>query len=94
MLDFDICSQSGRSKHYAFIEFDSSSVAKIVAETMDNYLLMGQILRCEVIPKDKVHPEIWVNANKKWKQIPTDRIERLKHDKVCWVVFCCHLVMD
>jgi len=49
---------------------------------MDNYLLMGNILRCEVIPKDKVHPEIWVGANKRWKIVPKDRIERLKHDKV------------
>jgi nucleolar protein 15 len=49
---------------------------------MDNYLLMGHILRCDVIPKDKVHPEIWVGANKKWKTVPRDRIERLKHDKV------------
>ncbi|KIM84109.1 hypothetical protein PILCRDRAFT_818411 [Piloderma croceum F 1598] len=73
--------KSGRSKHYAFLEFDSSSVAKIVAETMDNYLLMGHILRCDVIPKDKVHPELWVGANKKWKMVPRDRIERLKHDK-------------
>jgi len=73
--------KTGRSKHYAFLEFDSSSVAKIVAETMDNYLLMGHILRCEVIPRDKVHPELWLGANKKWKKIPQGRIERLKHDK-------------
>jgi len=73
--------KTGRSKHYAFLEFDSSSVAKIVSETMDDYLLMGHLLRCEVIPKDKVHPELWVGANKKWKKIPMDRIERLKHDK-------------
>jgi len=73
--------KTGRSKHYAFLEFDSSSVAQIVAETMDSYLLMGHLLRCEVIPKDKVHPELWVGANKKWKKIPTHRIERLKHDK-------------
>jgi len=73
--------KTGRSKHYAFLEFDSSSVAKIVCETMNNYLLMGHLLRCEVIPKDEVHPELWVGANKKWKKIPSDRIERLKHDK-------------
>jgi len=85
--------QSGRSKHYAFLEFDSSSVAKIVAETMDNYLLMGQILRCDVIPKDKVHPEIWVGANKKWKKAPKDRIERVKHDKVRRTILSCRLVI-
>ncbi|KAF5015773.1 hypothetical protein F66182_12771, partial [Fusarium sp. NRRL 66182] len=37
---------TGRSKHYAFIEFASSVVAKIVAETMNNYLMYGHILKC------------------------------------------------
>lgn len=61
---------------------------------MDNYLLMGHILRCEVIPKDKVHPEIWVGANKKWKRIPRYRIERMKHDKVRWPSIYFRFVMD
>ncbi|OAX37615.1 RNA-binding domain-containing protein [Rhizopogon vinicolor AM-OR11-026] len=73
--------RTGRSKHYGFIEFDSSSVAQIVAETMDNYLLMGHILKCKVIPKEKVHPELWVGANKKWKVIPRDQIVRKEHNK-------------
>ncbi|OJA11144.1 hypothetical protein AZE42_02380 [Rhizopogon vesiculosus] len=73
--------KTGRSKHYGFVEFDSSSVAQIVAETMDNYLLMGHILKCKVIPKEKVHPELWVGANKKWKVIPRDQIVRKEHNK-------------
>ncbi|KAI9000667.1 hypothetical protein BD414DRAFT_472377 [Trametes punicea] len=73
--------KTGKSKHYAFIEFDSSSVAQIVAETMDNYLLMGHILTCKVIPKDQVHPELWVGANRKYRPVPRDRIARLAHNK-------------
>ncbi|KAI9066327.1 RNA-binding domain-containing protein [Trametes sanguinea] len=73
--------KTGKSKHYAFIEFDSSSVAQIVAETMDNYLLMGHILTCKVIPKDQVHPELWVGANRKWRPVPRDRIARVAHNK-------------
>ncbi|KAG5646126.1 hypothetical protein DXG03_004365 [Asterophora parasitica] len=73
--------KTGRSKHYGFVEFDSSSVAQIVAETMDNYLLMGHILRCKVIPKDEVHPELWVGANRKWRAVPHDRVTRLEHNK-------------
>ncbi|KAL1742598.1 hypothetical protein HDZ31DRAFT_65828 [Schizophyllum fasciatum] len=73
--------KTGKSKHYAFLEFDSSSVAQIVAETMDNYLLMGHILRCKVIPKDEVHPELWIGANRKYRAIPTVRINKLQHDK-------------
>ncbi|TFY64137.1 hypothetical protein EVJ58_g2816 [Rhodofomes roseus] len=72
---------TGRSKHYAFIEFDSSSVAQIVAETMDNYLLMGHILTCKIIPKDEVHPELWIGANRKWRVVPRSRIARVQHNK-------------
>ncbi|KAF8072063.1 hypothetical protein FPV67DRAFT_1483737 [Lyophyllum atratum] len=73
--------KTGRSKHYGFVEFDSSSVAQIVADTMDNYLLMGHILRCKVIPKDEVHPELWVGANRKWRAVPRDRLTRVEHNK-------------
>ncbi|KAG6330834.1 hypothetical protein ID866_8257 [Astraeus odoratus] len=78
---FGDVTRTGQSKHYAFLEFESASVSQIVAETMDNYLLMGHILQCKVIPKDKVHPELWVGANRKWRSVPRDRIVRLQHHK-------------
>ncbi|KAF9257488.1 RNA-binding domain-containing protein [Marasmius fiardii PR-910] len=74
--------KTGKSKHYAFLEFDSSSVAQIVAETMDNYLLMGHILRCKVIPKEEIHPELWVGANRKWRVVPRDRVARVEQNKL------------
>ena len=80
--------QTGRSKHYGFVEFESASVAQIVAETMDNYLLMGHILICKVIPKDEVHPSLWVGANRKWRAVPRDRIARVNHNKVHYLVTC------
>ena len=49
---------------------------------MDNYLLMGHILRCKFIPKDEVHPQLWVGSNRKWRKVPRDRIERVRHNKV------------
>jgi len=73
--------RTGRSKHYGFIEFVSAPVAQIVAETMDNYLLMGHILTCRVIPKDSVHPELWVGANRKWRVVPTYRLTQAQHNK-------------
>ncbi|KZS94272.1 RNA-binding domain-containing protein [Sistotremastrum niveocremeum HHB9708] len=72
--------KSGKSKHYGFIEFESSSVATIVQETMDNYLLMGHILRCKLIPTEQVHPELWVGANRKWRLVPRDRIARVEQN--------------
>ena len=61
-------------------------MAEIVAETMDNYLLMGHILRCKVIPKVEVHPQLWVGANRKFRRVPTDRVERVNFNKVSRIV--------
>jgi nucleolar protein 15 len=49
---------------------------------MDNYLLMGHIMRCKVIPKDEVHPELWVGANRKWRPVPKVRVAQAEHNKV------------
>ena len=49
---------------------------------MDNYLLMGHILTCKVIPKDEVHPELWAGANRKWRVVPTYRLTQAQHNKV------------
>ncbi|KAH7868876.1 uncharacterized protein C8R40DRAFT_1006314, partial [Lentinula edodes] len=74
--------KTGRSKHYSFLEFDSFSVAEIVAETMNNYLVMVHILQCKVIPKDQIHPELWVGVNRKWRVVPMQRVARVKHNKI------------
>lgn len=66
---------TGASKHYAFIEFASSSVASIVAETMNNYLLFGHILKCKLVPKEQVHENLWKGANKRFKKVPWAKIE-------------------
>lgn len=57
-------------------------MAEIVCETMNNYLLLGHILVCEMIPKDRVHPELWVGANRKWRKVPMDRVARVAHNRV------------
>ncbi|KLO17412.1 hypothetical protein SCHPADRAFT_846618 [Schizopora paradoxa] len=73
--------RTGRSKHYAFIEFESAAVAQIVAETMDNYLMLGHILRCKVLPKEEIHPQLWIGANRKFRRVPTARIARQQQNK-------------
>jgi len=84
--------QTGRCKHYGFIEFDSSSVAQIVADTMDNYLLSGHILKCKLIPKEEVHPELWIGANRKWKVISKEKTVRMQQNKVSLVNPKCRLL--
>lgn len=39
--------QTGGSKGYAFIEYECDEVAKIVAETMNNYLMGERLIKCE-----------------------------------------------
>ncbi|KAH8929983.1 hypothetical protein BT69DRAFT_1292182 [Atractiella rhizophila] len=56
--------RTGSSKHYAFLEFASSGVAEIAAETMDNYLLCGHLLQCKMVPKEDVHPDLWKGTRK------------------------------
>jgi nucleolar protein 15 len=72
--------KTGKSKHYAFIEFESSDVAKIVAETMDNYLLANHVLKCSLVPKEKVHEELFKGAGKKFKKLPLNKIQRRKQN--------------
>ncbi|GAA6007192.1 hypothetical protein JCM11491_003038 [Sporobolomyces phaffii] len=71
---------TGASKHYAFIEFQYASVAAIVQETMDNYLLSGHILVCKIIPDDQIHPKLWVGANRKFRVVPKGRKQNAKRD--------------
>jgi nucleolar protein 15 len=67
---------TGRSKHYAFVEFASAVAARIVAQTMDNYLMYGHILKCKYVPQEQLHPEIWKGANRRFKRTPWNKIEK------------------
>lgn len=72
---------TGQSKHYAFVEFASVSVAKIVAATMDNYLIYGHILKCKYVPSEQLHPDLWKGANRRFKKTPWNRIEKKRLEK-------------
>ncbi|KAJ1327305.1 hypothetical protein BSLG_010647 [Batrachochytrium salamandrivorans] len=58
--------KTGRSKHYAFIEFKDAEVAKIVSDTMNNYLMFNQIIK-------------W--CNRKFKVVPWNKVQRQKQNK-------------
>ncbi|KAI9277731.1 hypothetical protein BC943DRAFT_364135 [Umbelopsis sp. AD052] len=73
--------KTGKSKHFAFVEFNSADVATIVAETMNNYLLYGHLLKCEVVPEEKLHPKLWNGANRKFKAIPWAKVAREQQNK-------------
>jgi len=66
---------TGRSKHFAFLEFQSEEVAKIVAQTMDSYLLFGHILKVQFIPKEQLHPDTFKGANRRFTAVPWAKIQ-------------------
>ncbi|KAK9124914.1 hypothetical protein Scep_013760 [Stephania cephalantha] len=73
--------KTGRSKHFGFIEFESPEVAKIVADSMHNYLLDNHMLQVKLIlPKD-VHPKLWNGIDRWYKPQNWAEIERKRHNK-------------
>lgn len=73
--------KTGRSKHYAFIEFAHAEVARIVAKAMHGYLMFSKILVCKVVPLEELHPATFKNANKPIKQVDWTKRERERHNK-------------
>ena len=46
---YNFCSfQTANSKGYAFILYENEEVAKIVANTMNDYILCGRLLKCKL----------------------------------------------
>ncbi|MBW0509668.1 hypothetical protein O181_049383 [Austropuccinia psidii MF-1] len=73
--------RTGKSKHYGFIEFKHREVAQIVAETLHNYLLCGNMLQCKLLNKEDLHPRLWIGAGKKFRKDWKHRLLKEKHNK-------------
>ncbi|XP_027906615.1 uncharacterized RNA-binding protein C1827.05c-like [Vigna unguiculata] len=73
--------KTGKSRHFGYIEFESPEVAKIVADTMHNYLLFEHLLQVHVVPPEHVHSRLWKGFSYRHKPVDYVRIERKRHDK-------------
>ncbi|CAJ0847673.1 4175_t:CDS:2 [Entrophospora sp. SA101] len=73
--------KTGKSQHFAFIEFESIEVAEIVVETMDNYLLLNHILKCKLIPESQVNPNLWKGTKKKFIPLDYLTLAKEKHNR-------------
>ena len=51
--------KTGGFRGYAFVEFRFADVAKIVAESMNNYLMHEKLMRAKVVPPEKVRPAMF-----------------------------------
>lgn len=72
--------RTGNSKHYAFIQFEEPEVARIVANTMNDYRLFDHVLSCQVVPPQAIHERMFVGANKVYKPQPLRAIARNQHN--------------
>lgn len=68
--------RTGKSKHYAFVEFYLAEVAAIAAEAMDGYMMFALKLKVEVVPRSRQHPSLMRGSKKPFKV-------RLNHVEPC-----------
>lgn len=71
---------TGNYKGYGFVQFENKQVADIAAETMNNYLMFNKLLKCHSIPHEKLHPETFKDAKKKFFK-PLQSIFRRKFNQ-------------
>ncbi|NXM84263.1 MK67I protein, partial [Oenanthe oenanthe] len=74
-------SQTGASKGYAFMEFESDDVAKIVADTMNNYLFSERLLKCHVVPPERVHAELFRGCERLFRQPSQPAVRRYNRSR-------------
>ncbi|NXH06960.1 MK67I protein, partial [Loxia leucoptera] len=68
--------KTGASKGYAFMEFESDDVAKIVADTMNNYLFSERLLKCQFMPPEKVHENLFKDCDKIFRKPSQPAVRR------------------
>ena len=56
--------KTGASKGYAFVEFRFPEVAKIVAETMNNYLMFDKLVKCERVAPERANRSMFKVSKK------------------------------
>ncbi|KAK2490743.1 hypothetical protein MC885_004412 [Smutsia gigantea] len=73
--------RTGNSKGYGFVEFESEDVAKIVGETMNNYLFGERLLKCHFIPPEKVHEELFTEWHLPFKKPSYPAVKRYNQNR-------------
>lgn len=60
------------------MEFADFEVAKVVAETMNNYLLFNHILKCKIVPRDDLEfiEKLFKGSGKKFKSRPGAKLHQ------------------
>eukprot|EP01063_Lacrimia_lanifica_P024360 TRINITY_DN32283_c0_g1_i1.p1 TRINITY_DN32283_c0_g1~~TRINITY_DN32283_c0_g1_i1.p1 ORF type:complete len:245 (+),score=131.54 TRINITY_DN32283_c0_g1_i1:56-790(+) len=53
------CKKSGKSKGYGFAQFEDPDVAEHAAEDLNGTFVTGKVMKCHIVPPEKVHADIW-----------------------------------
>ncbi|XP_050431948.1 uncharacterized protein LOC126840331 [Adelges cooleyi] len=57
--------KTGRARGFGFVEFEFPEVAKVVAETMNNYLMHKKIIKAKYLSPDEIRKTTFRYCNKK-----------------------------
>ncbi|CAG2116520.1 unnamed protein product, partial [Medioppia subpectinata] len=73
--------KTGKRRNYGFVEFEFEEVAKIAAQTMDNYLMFDHIVKCKFISSDELKEK--PNLLKRWNKefVTSTQIHKSLHNK-------------
>ena len=71
--------QTGNPKNYGFIEFQFEDVAKIAADTMNNYLMFDHIIKCTLLPEEKIPKNLFQNWNRPF--VSTVKTHKVIHNR-------------
>jgi len=73
--------KTGKSKGYGFIEFEHSEVAKIAADTMNNYLMYEKLFKCKYVAPEKVHADTFKNSHRHFHMPRNNAKKRFEHNR-------------
>lgn len=73
--------KTGKSKHFAFIEFVDPKVAEIVAETMHKYHLFDHVLQCHIVPKENIHKNLFKGSEGEFHPVNWKAIAQREHNQ-------------
>ncbi|TGZ51333.1 MKI67 FHA domain-interacting nucleolar phosphoprotein-like [Temnothorax longispinosus] len=68
--------RTGSSRGYGYVEFLHPDVARIAADTMNNYLMCGRLLKATYIPPEKQHFGFFAGVN--WSKDKYPRLVKRK----------------
>lgn len=70
--------RTGGSKGFAFVEFEYPEVAKVAANTMDNYLMFQKVIKASYIPPEQQKFNYFKSSVKKVKNKVKNKTKSIK----------------